>query len=305
MRVTTALFIYFILTGCSGWLSSCSGEDILFEETFDHELSDKWKIVGLEKDDYRVRDGALELRVKPLKAKDPQPMLKVDLPFTTADTVVASVTVTVVGEQLNRGDVAGLCLTDRVGSSFSGRKTNIDGYFVLAPGEVGFIGTPGQEGDPGKYTVKYWPADEAFGPLRIIVRGHYRISKWDHLRMAITVLSFTPRFAKRTRDWDLAYSRPASLKADRDGCDSTISASSRTDSQLRRTRRSTRAADRADSEIKGAWPPPGYLGRSIARRFPLHLQECLTRHDSLDFAYHTVALRLSRLLVTRSFSSLL
>jgi hypothetical protein len=38
---------------------------------------------------------------------------------------------------------------------------------------VGFIGTPGQEGDPGKYTVKYWPADEAFGPLRIIVRGHY------------------------------------------------------------------------------------------------------------------------------------
>jgi hypothetical protein len=26
--------------------------------------------------------------------------------------------------------------------------------------------------------------------------------------------------------------------------------------------RSTRAADRVDSEINGSWPPPGYLGRS-------------------------------------------
>ena len=40
-------------------------------------------------------------------------------------------------------------------------------------GEVDFIGKPGQEGDPGKYTVKYWPADESFGPLRIVVRGSY------------------------------------------------------------------------------------------------------------------------------------
>ena len=32
-----------------------------------------------------------------------------------------------------------------------------------------------------------------------------------------------------------------------------------------RTRRSTRAADRADSERKGCWPPPGYLGRSVRR----------------------------------------
>lgn len=33
--------------------------------------------------------------------------------------------------------------------------------------------------------------------------------------------------------------------------------------KARRTRRSTRAADWADSEIKGSWPPPGYLGRSV------------------------------------------
>ena len=33
--------------------------------------------------------------------------------------------------------------------------------------------------------------------------------------------------------------------------------------QSHRTRRSTRAADRAFSEIKVTWPPPGYLGRSV------------------------------------------
>jgi hypothetical protein len=55
----------------------------------------------------------------------------------------------------------------------TGRVTNIDGYQVLAPGQPEFIGRPGQESDPGKYTVKYWPADKALGPLRIVVRGHY------------------------------------------------------------------------------------------------------------------------------------
>jgi hypothetical protein len=50
--------------------------------------------------------------------------------------------------------------------------SSLAGYFVFAPGEVEFIGKPGQEGDPGKYTVKYWPADPLDGAVRIIVRGH-------------------------------------------------------------------------------------------------------------------------------------
>lgn len=161
------------LIACLAWQSRCHGQDLLFEDTFDNELSDKWQVVGLNREDYRVREGALELRVKRLDADQPRPMLKVDLPFSTADTVIASVDVTVIGESLHRGELAGLCLLDPRGVAFTARKTNIDGHFVLAPGEVDFTGKPGQEGDPGKYTVKYWPADESFGPLRIIVRGHY------------------------------------------------------------------------------------------------------------------------------------
>lgn len=161
-----------LLASLSG-SSWCCAEDPLFEDTFDKGLSDKWKAVGLKSEDYRIRDGALEIRLQPNKQDGGTPMLKVDLPFKTSDTLTASVDVTVVGPPLPRGAWAGLALTGQKGERFTVRKTNLDGYFVFAPGEVGFIGKKGEEGDPGKYTVKYWPADKSAGPLRIIVRGDY------------------------------------------------------------------------------------------------------------------------------------
>jgi hypothetical protein len=156
----------------AGCWTECLAQTVLFEDNFDQGLSDRWQFVGLAEDDYRVRDGALEVRVQPDRPGN-QPLLKVDLPFTTEGTVEASVDVSVVGKPLRRGEFAGLCLTDPSGPEFTVRKTNIDGYFVFAPGQPEFIGKDGQEGDPGRYTVKYWPADEAAGPLRIIVRGDY------------------------------------------------------------------------------------------------------------------------------------
>lgn len=170
---SSQVVIPIVLMACLSLSSACFGEDVLFEDNFDKGLSDKWQVVGLEEKDYRVRDGALEIRLSPWKAKQPQPMLKVDLPFGTADSVAASVDVSVKYETLNRGERAGVSLNDREGTSFTGRVTNIDGHIVLAPGEVEFIGKPGEEGDPGQYTVKYWPADKDFGPLKILVRGHY------------------------------------------------------------------------------------------------------------------------------------
>ena len=152
---------------------SCHAEDLLFEDNFDAGLSSKWEVVGLKKDDYRIRNGGLEVRVQSGEGRRDTPMLKVKLPFGTSETVTASVEATIVSEPLGRNEFAGLFLFDADGPSFTVRKTNIDGYFLLAPGEVDFIGKPGEEGDPGKYTVKYWPADEAAGPLRIIVRQHY------------------------------------------------------------------------------------------------------------------------------------
>ncbi len=159
----------FFLAGCT----LCHGAEPLFQDSFDQELSKKWEVVGLKKDDYRIREGGLEMRVQRSQRGQPTPMIKVNLPFTTADTVIASVDVTVVGEPLDRGEMAGLCLTDQDGQSFTVRKTNIDGFFLFAPPEVDFIGKDGEEGDVSKYTVKYWPADKDAGPLRITVRGPY------------------------------------------------------------------------------------------------------------------------------------
>lgn len=161
-----------IVFSCTLPLSACHAADVLFEDTFDGKLSDKWEVVGLENEDYRVRNGALEIRLKP-ETREKRPMLKVALPFTTEGPVIASVEVSVVDEPLGRGEMAGLRLLDAEGPSFTVRKTNIDGYFVLAPGEPEFIGQPGDEGDPSNFTVKYWPAVDKVGPLRIIVRGHY------------------------------------------------------------------------------------------------------------------------------------
>lgn len=155
------------------WQPLCHGEEILFEDTFDKVLSSRWEAVGLARDDYRIRDGGLEIRIQESGSSKKTPLLQVHLPFKTEDSVTATVDVSVVDQPLHRNEFAGLCLLEEGSPSFTVRKVNIDGYFLLAPGEVGFIGNKGEEGDPGKYTVKYWPADKAAGPLRILVHRHY------------------------------------------------------------------------------------------------------------------------------------
>jgi hypothetical protein len=152
---------------------SYSEEKVLFSDDFAAGLSPKWQRIGLADEDVRLRDGGLELRLRPVQKGEVRPMLRVDLPFTTAGTVIAAVEVTSPDKGLPRGAEAGLSLTSVGRPEFTVRKTNIDGFQVFAPGEVRFLGQPGQEGDPGQYSVTYWPARAADGPLRIIVRGHY------------------------------------------------------------------------------------------------------------------------------------
>ena len=67
---------------------------VLFEDSFKSGLSAQWRLVGLDKKDYRVKDGGLELRVRSGPLGKGTPLLKVVLPFDARDTVIASVTVT-------------------------------------------------------------------------------------------------------------------------------------------------------------------------------------------------------------------
>jgi len=155
------------------WSPVGLAEDVLFRDDFDDGLSSKWQAVGLRKEDYRIREGGLELRVQPGKLRRDTPMLKVVLPITSSDTVIASVEVTILDEFTEPEEFVGLFFTDERGMDFGGQKQLIRGRLVFSPGKYDFIGKPGEEGDPAKYAVKYWPADNDAGPLRIIVREHY------------------------------------------------------------------------------------------------------------------------------------
>jgi hypothetical protein len=148
-------------------------QEVLFEDDFNGALSPKWSAVGLKKDDYRIKNGGLEMRVQPGNAAKDTPMLVVLLPFETTDSVTASVGLTLIDRFTEPSESAGIFLTDEDSREFGAEKRNLNGHLVFSPGEVEFIGKEGTEGDPQQYALKFWPANDDFGPLRIIVRGNY------------------------------------------------------------------------------------------------------------------------------------
>jgi hypothetical protein len=147
--------------------------NVLFADDFDQGLSEKWELVGLEKSDYRLRDGGLEIRVQPGELIEDTPMLKVVLPFTAADTVVASVRVTLLDEFTEEHEFAGVYLIDESGREFGAKKERVLGQLVYAPGRYEFIGLEGEEGDPDRYDIRYTIATDEAGPLRILVDRGY------------------------------------------------------------------------------------------------------------------------------------
>lgn len=145
-----------------------SAADVLFEDDFAHGLAAKWQVVGLKKADYRVADGCLEMRVQNGALTNDTPMLKVVLPFTTAETVTVSVKITPRNKFTKDGEFAGVYLFDETGIEFGAKKQLVGDKLVYAPGNYVFKGKDGEEGDPGKYEVRYTEASDEAGPLRII-----------------------------------------------------------------------------------------------------------------------------------------
>jgi hypothetical protein len=149
----------------------CFAEEILFQDNFKDGLSKKWEVVGLEKTDYRIKDGGLEMRVQ--SKGNERGMVKVTLPFKTSDTVIASVNVTLLDDFTADKEYAALAKLTDGSVEFLAKKQRVDGKLVFAPGQYLFKGKKGEEGDVAKYEVKYTAATPEAGDLRIIVRGHY------------------------------------------------------------------------------------------------------------------------------------
>ena len=166
MRATTTLAMAAL--GLVLGTARSFGEDVLFEDTFKDGLSKKWEAVGLDKKDYRVKDGGLEMRVQNGELKKGAPLLKVILPFTTADTVTVSVNVTLLDEFTADKEFAGVELFTDGSPEFAAKKERVNGKLVFAPGKYTFRGKKGEEGDVEKYAVTYTEATKDAGPLRIV-----------------------------------------------------------------------------------------------------------------------------------------
>ncbi len=143
-------------------------EDVLFEDTFKDGLSEKWQAVGLDKKDYRVKDGGLEMRVQNGAPKKGAPMLKVILPFKSTDTVTVSVKVTLLDAFTADKEYAGVDLVTDGSPEFAAKKERVNGKLVFAPGKYTFKGKKGEEGDVEKYEVNYTEVGTDQSPLRIV-----------------------------------------------------------------------------------------------------------------------------------------
>jgi len=116
--------------------SGVASDDLIFEDNFDNGLSDKWQVIGLKKEeDYRIRDGGLELRVQPGKLTRDTPMLKVILPIGTSSSAIGSVDVTVLDEFTEDGEFGGLSLIADDHVEFTVKKLRVNGSLVFAPGK--------------------------------------------------------------------------------------------------------------------------------------------------------------------------
>lgn len=151
----------------------CSAQEVVFEDNFDEGLSSHWQVSGLSDDEYRIRDGGLEMRVQGQDLSNGLPMILLNVPLTAADDLVVSVEVTLLDDFTRSGEFAGVYLLTDGSLEFGAKKTELDGFLVYSPGNVNFIGRDGEEGNPQKYALTYSPVNDGEGPLRIIVRGGY------------------------------------------------------------------------------------------------------------------------------------
>ena len=176
MRAATFATLVVIVLSSVG---QCAlSEDVLFEDNFKNGLSDKWQIIGLEKSDYRVRDGGLEMRVQPKSTGKEAPRLQFLMPLPPEDYVIASVKVTVLDKFTEDRECAGIQLLDESGDVFFGYQQQIDGKLVYSPGKPIFKGQPGERGDGSKYEIQHTAVTEEAGPLEIVSRpglGYFRV----------------------------------------------------------------------------------------------------------------------------------
>lgn len=145
---------------------------VLFEDPFDGKLADGWSWLREDAKTWRIKDGALEIRVEPGVAGTVKNALLRKAPDRTKGKVAVEVTVTFTSPPSKQYEQAGITWYHEQKPVFKLVHENIDGKTYVIPGKA-----PAPEKtvqlrlvlDGEKYTAQFRP--EAKGDFKTVAEG--------------------------------------------------------------------------------------------------------------------------------------
>ncbi len=145
---------------------------ILFHDPFDGKLADGWSWLREDAKTWRVKDGALEIRVEPGVANTVENALVRKAPDRTKGKVAVEVTVTFTAPPTKQYEQAGITWYHQGNPVFKLVHENIDGKTYVIPGKA-----PAPEKtvqlrlvlDGEKYTAQFRP--DAKGEFKTVAEG--------------------------------------------------------------------------------------------------------------------------------------
>jgi len=117
-----------------GGLLSAAEPYVLYEETFDEKLGDGWTWLREHEEDWRIKDGALEIRVKPGKANSVQNALLRKAPDRSTTNYAVEVTITFTSDPTRQYEQGGITWYHQQKPVFKLVHEHIDGQEWIIPG---------------------------------------------------------------------------------------------------------------------------------------------------------------------------
>lgn len=109
-------------------------EEIVFEETFDGKLKDGWRWIREESEDWRIKDNALEICVRPGDSQSVKNALVRAAPDRTQGKFAIEVTITNLHPLKNQFEQAGITWYCGGKPVFKLVKELVDGKLMIIPG---------------------------------------------------------------------------------------------------------------------------------------------------------------------------
>ncbi|MFV1968931.1 MAG: hypothetical protein ACC628_26225 [Pirellulaceae bacterium] len=129
-RIVICLVTQLMLAG----LVSAAEPRVLFEDTFDEKLGDGWTWLRENTDTWRIRDGALEIRVQPGKANTVKNVLLRKAPNRSQTKFAVELTITFTTDPTQQYEQGGITLYHQKKPVFKLVHEHVDGEDWIIPG---------------------------------------------------------------------------------------------------------------------------------------------------------------------------